>query len=248
VLLKFFGRAPAAQAIARLERAGLRRGQHHGCRGVGVRGCWLVVSACWNRRATSPGWTPITSTWRTGGSVRAVADRGRADDDGDSACRTGSNLAWGLTIVLLVAGAGRSLRRRNDRLWVAGVLVLTTMLLAPFRACFYRHANLLSGPLQPSSAMSLIVLVICLLALVVTRPHTHFLTNNAWWAVILSRDVSNSLRLQSHRGRACHWSPSGCCCGQGGCGSCLGMRKRDGSWRPLVPCARQGRRVGHGRG
>ena len=104
------------------------------------------------------------------------------------------NLAWGLTIVLLVAGAAFAATQDN-RLWVAGVLVLTTMLLAPFRACFYRHANLLSGPLQPSSAMSLIVLVICLLALAVSRPHTHFLSNNAWWAVIMSRDVPNSLRL-----------------------------------------------------
>jgi lysylphosphatidylglycerol synthetase-like protein (DUF2156 family) len=104
------------------------------------------------------------------------------------------NLAWGLTIVLLVAGAAFA-ATQDDRLWVAGVLVLTTMLLAPFRACFYRHAWLLSGPLQPSSAMSLIVLVICLLALVVTRPHTHFLSNNAWWAVIISRDVTNALRL-----------------------------------------------------
>jgi uncharacterized membrane protein YbhN (UPF0104 family) len=104
------------------------------------------------------------------------------------------NLAWGLTIVLLVAGAAFAASQDN-RLWVAGVLVLTTMLLAPFRACFYRHAWLLSGPLQPSSAMSLIVLVICLLSLAVTRPHTHFLTNNAWWAVIISNDVPNSLRL-----------------------------------------------------
>ena len=30
------------------------------------------------------------------------------------------------------------------------MLVLTRMLLAPFRGCFYRHASLLSGPLQPA--------------------------------------------------------------------------------------------------
>ena len=53
---------------------------------------------------------------------------------------------------------------------MAGVLVLTTLLLAPFRACFYRHASLLSGPLQPGSALSLVVLVICLLALAVYPP------------------------------------------------------------------------------
>ena len=104
------------------------------------------------------------------------------------------NLAWGLTILLLVAGAAFA-ATQDDRMWVAGVLILTTMLLAPFRGCFYRHANLLSGPLEPSSAMSLIVLVICVLALASTRPKTHLLTNNAWWMIILSPEVPNSLRL-----------------------------------------------------
>lgn len=104
------------------------------------------------------------------------------------------NLAWGLTILLLVAGAAFA-ATQDDRLWVAGVLVLTTLLLAPFRACFYRHAKLISGPLEPTSALSLIVLVICLSALALTRPHTHFMSNNAWWAIVLSPDVPNSLRL-----------------------------------------------------
>jgi lysylphosphatidylglycerol synthetase-like protein (DUF2156 family) len=104
------------------------------------------------------------------------------------------NLAWGLTILLLVAGAGFAATQDN-RLWVAGVLVVTAMLLAPFRACFYRHSSLLSGPLQSSHALSLIVLMICLLALAITRPHTHLLANNAWWVVVLSPEVPNSLRL-----------------------------------------------------
>ena len=65
---------------------------------------------------------------------------------------------------------------------IAGMI--TALLVAPLRACFYRHASLLSGPLQPTSALSLIVLVICLLALAATRPHTHAIINNAWWAVV----------------------------------------------------------------
>jgi lysylphosphatidylglycerol synthetase-like protein (DUF2156 family) len=104
------------------------------------------------------------------------------------------NLAWTLTIVLLVAGAAFA-ATQADRLWVVGVLALTTLLLAPFRACFYRHPRLMSGPLDPSSAMSLIVLVICLLALAVTRSHTHLLQNNAFWAVILSHELPHSVRL-----------------------------------------------------
>ncbi len=84
------------------------------------------------------------------------------------------NLAWGLTILLLVAGAAFA-ATQESRMWVVGILVLTTLLLAPFRACFYRHAHLLSGPLQPGSVLSLVVLVVCLLSLAVTRSHTHLL-------------------------------------------------------------------------
>lgn len=104
------------------------------------------------------------------------------------------NLAWGLTLVLLVAGAAFT-ASQDDRLWVAGALVLTALLVAPLRACFYRHASLLSGPLEASSALSLVALAICLLSLAMTRPYTHGLPNNAWWAVIISREVPNSLRL-----------------------------------------------------
>jgi uncharacterized membrane protein YbhN (UPF0104 family) len=104
------------------------------------------------------------------------------------------NLAWGLTLVLLVAGAAFT-ASQDGRLWVASVLILTALLVAPLRACFYRHASLLSGPLEASGAISLVALAICLLALAATRPYTHGLANNAWWAVILSREVPDSLRL-----------------------------------------------------
>ncbi|MBV9252094.1 MAG: DUF2156 domain-containing protein, partial [Acetobacteraceae bacterium] len=104
------------------------------------------------------------------------------------------NLAWGLTIVLLVGGAAFAATQEN-RLWVAGILVLTTILVAPFRSCFYRHASLFTGPIQGSTALSLFTLVICVLALAVTRPHVHTLANNAWWAIVLSPAVPNSLRL-----------------------------------------------------
>lgn len=104
------------------------------------------------------------------------------------------NLAWVLTVVLLLAGAVFA-ASQGGLLWVSGVLVLTTMLLAPFRRCFYRHANLLSGPLQVSSALSLLALVICLIALAVSRPRVDDLANDAWWAVIASPNVPHALRL-----------------------------------------------------
>ena len=104
------------------------------------------------------------------------------------------NLAWGATIFLLVVGAAFT-ATQSERLWISGVLVVVVMLVAPFRRCFYRHASLLSGPLEASSAISLFALVICLLALAGTRPRVHLLTNNAWWAVVMSHEVPNSLRL-----------------------------------------------------
>jgi uncharacterized membrane protein YbhN (UPF0104 family) len=104
------------------------------------------------------------------------------------------NLAWGLTIFLLVLGAAFAATQDN-RLWVAGILVLTTLLLAPFRACFYRHATLTTGPLQPGSALTLAVLGFCLFSLAMTRPHTHGLHNNAFWAVIISPELPNTVRL-----------------------------------------------------
>ena len=104
------------------------------------------------------------------------------------------NLAWSLTILLLVTGAAFAATQDN-RLWVSGILVLTTMLLAPFRACFYRHAQLMSGPLQPGSALTLVVLGLCLFSLAMTRPQTHLLQNNAFWAVIISRELPNYVRL-----------------------------------------------------
>ncbi len=104
------------------------------------------------------------------------------------------NLAWGATMFLLVVGAAFT-ATQTQRLWISGVLLVVVMMVAPLRRSFYRHASLLSGPLDPSSAISLFALVICLLALAGTRPRLHLLTNNAWWAVVMSREVPHSLRL-----------------------------------------------------
>jgi glycosyltransferase 2 family protein len=104
------------------------------------------------------------------------------------------NLAWGATLFLLVLGAA-FIATQAERLWIVGVLVIVAMLVAPLQRSFYRHASLLSGPLDASSAIPLFTLVICLLALAGTRPRVHALANNAWWAVVMSRDLPHSLRL-----------------------------------------------------
>ena len=104
------------------------------------------------------------------------------------------NLAWLATIFLLAIGAAFT-ATQTARLWISGVLVVVVILVAPLRRCFYRHASLLAGPLETSSAISLFALVICLLALAGTRSRVHLLINNAWWAVVMSHEVPNSLRL-----------------------------------------------------
>ena len=104
------------------------------------------------------------------------------------------NLAWGLTIALLLAGAGFATTQDNE-MWVVVVLVLSAVVLAPFRSCFYRHASLLSGPFEGATAVSMIVLAICVVALAVARHKTVFLSNNAWWAVILSPELPHAIRV-----------------------------------------------------
>lgn len=104
------------------------------------------------------------------------------------------NLAWGATVALLVIGAAFA-AAQGTRFWIAGVLVLTTLLIAPFRASFYRHARLLAGPLEATTALSLLSLLVCLLALASLRQHVRMLPNNAWWSVVLSSEVPNSLRV-----------------------------------------------------
>ena len=103
-------------------------------------------------------------------------------------------LAWGLTILLLLAGAGFATTQDNQT-WVVAVLVLSAVMLMPFRSYFYRRASLLSGPFEAPTVISLIVLVICVLALALARHQTLLLSNNAWWAVVMSREIPNSVRF-----------------------------------------------------
>jgi len=84
---------------------------------------------------------------------------------------------------------------QDDQAWIVAALVACAALLVPFRSCFYRHASLLSGPLEASGGLSLLVLVICVLALAIARHKTALLSNNAWWAVILSPSLPNSVRF-----------------------------------------------------
>ena len=103
------------------------------------------------------------------------------------------NLAWAATLTMLLAGAALMVAQ-GEPLWIAGVLALAALLIAPYRRAFYRHARLLSGPMDAAMALPLLTLAVCVLALAAFERHVRWLSDNSFWEVILSPDVSNSLR------------------------------------------------------
>jgi uncharacterized membrane protein YbhN (UPF0104 family) len=102
-------------------------------------------------------------------------------------------LAWGATIAALL-GASAVVIVQGEPLWIPGTLMLATFVLAPYRRAFYRHARLLSGPLEASSAASLFALLGCLTLVPVFARHVQLLSASSWWRIVLSRQVPDSLR------------------------------------------------------
>ena len=102
-------------------------------------------------------------------------------------------LAWGSTIALLAAGAGYALVD-GDALWLPIILVLSALLIAPFRGAFYRRARLFSGPLTADSLVPLLVLVIAAGTLLGFNRAVFGLTDGTWWEAILSPDLPNGQR------------------------------------------------------
>ena len=103
-------------------------------------------------------------------------------------------LAWGATLVLLLLAAGYT-GAQGTNLWVPAVLLLATLLVAPFRDAYYRHARLLSGPLKLSTAVPLFALVICVVALAGFEPRMRGVADNNFVEVVMSPDLPNSVRL-----------------------------------------------------
>ncbi len=103
------------------------------------------------------------------------------------------NLAWGTTLLLLLLGAALMVAQ-GEPLWVPAVLLLAAVFIAPYRRAFYRHARLLAGPLDAATAVPLLVLGVCVLTLAAFERHVRWLADDSFWKVILSPDVSNSMR------------------------------------------------------
>jgi uncharacterized membrane protein YbhN (UPF0104 family) len=103
-------------------------------------------------------------------------------------------LAWWLTLLLLTLGVVFVAARREPG-WIAAVLALSAVMLAPFRIRFYRPARLLRGKLEPSTAAALLALVVGVLGLVGFRRRVEGLADAAWWQIVLSPDAAPGLRM-----------------------------------------------------
>ena len=102
-------------------------------------------------------------------------------------------LAWGMTIILLCAAALLTALRGSMPL-VPGILVLSALLIAPFRGSYYRHARILSDPLASGTALPLLLLIGCVLILGRLEPNLRFMDANSWWSVIITPGATNRTR------------------------------------------------------
>ena len=102
-------------------------------------------------------------------------------------------LAWHTAIGLLLVGAVFTWVQ-GHRWWIPVVLVLAALVIAPFRAAFYRSARLSVRRLGADTVVPLFTLIGCVILLTAFEPSVRWLDSNSWWDVILSPDVPNSLR------------------------------------------------------
>ena len=103
-------------------------------------------------------------------------------------------LAWGMTIVLLILAAIYTLAQGGAS-WVAAVLLLTALLIAPLRESYYRHARLMARPLRPGTLVPLLVLAVCVLNLAQLEPRVRPLIDNNLFELMFSPDVPNATRV-----------------------------------------------------
>ncbi|RZK81562.1 MAG: DUF2156 domain-containing protein [Methylobacterium sp.] len=103
-------------------------------------------------------------------------------------------LAWFMTIVMLLAGAFYTMIQGASS-WVPAVLLLTALLIAPFRGAYYRHARLVARPLQPGTLVPLLVLAVCALNLALLEPKVRGLYENSLFDLVTSSDFSNGSRV-----------------------------------------------------
>jgi uncharacterized membrane protein YbhN (UPF0104 family) len=102
-------------------------------------------------------------------------------------------LAWGATIVALLAGAALTVLQ-GEPVLVPAILVLAALSIAPFRAAYYRHARLLSHPLRAGTAVPVLALLFSVVWLASFEPKVRNLAQTSWWAIVLSRHAPAPIR------------------------------------------------------
>jgi uncharacterized membrane protein YbhN (UPF0104 family) len=102
-------------------------------------------------------------------------------------------LAWGATIIMLLAGAAMT-ALEGEPSWVPAILVVASLSVAPFRDAYYRHARLISHPLRTSTLLPLLALLAGVMWLASFEPRVRFLARTSWWAVVFSHEAPLSLR------------------------------------------------------
>jgi hypothetical protein len=102
-------------------------------------------------------------------------------------------LAWGATIVFLLAGAGMA-ALQGEPSFVPAILVLAALSIAPFRDAYYRHARLFSHPLRAGTVVPVLALLFSVVWLASFEPKVRILAHSSWWAVVLSRDAPAPIR------------------------------------------------------
>lgn len=73
-------------------------------------------------------------------------------------------LAWSATLASLALGAAAA-ALAGAPIVVPGILLLSILVIAPFRSSYYRHARVLSEPLAPATVVPLFLLLGCILIL-----------------------------------------------------------------------------------
>jgi phosphatidylglycerol lysyltransferase len=102
-------------------------------------------------------------------------------------------LAWGATLVALLAGAALA-ALQGEPSFVPVILLVAALSIAPFRDAYYRHARLLSNPLRGSTVVPLMGLLFSVVWLANVEPKVRILAHTSWWAVVLSRNAPAPVR------------------------------------------------------
>ena len=103
-------------------------------------------------------------------------------------------LAWGATLMVLCTAAALT-ALRGMSLAVPGVLILSALVIAPFRSSYYRHARLLSEPLAPATVVPLLLLLGCVLFLAHLEPELHSFDDTSWLELVLAAGLNDRMRV-----------------------------------------------------